>query len=155
MRILFVCLGNICRSPLAEALFIHKISALGRTDEFHADSCGTGDYNLGNSPDHRTVKNARKNGVKMEHIARQLSRFDFERFDHILVMDNNNLRHALAMSDPMHHSKIARIRSFDPLGEGDVPDPYYGGEADFQEVFEILDRSVEALVNQLTDNSPD
>ncbi len=91
----------------------------------------------------------------MEHTARQLSRFDFERFDKILVMDNNNLRHALAMSDPMHNSKIALMRSFDPLGDGDVPDPYYGGEADFQKVFEILDRSVDALVNQLMDQSPD
>ncbi len=154
MRILFVCLGNICRSPLAEALFVHKVSALGHANLFHADSCGTGDYNLGSSPDYRTVRNARKNGVEMEHIARQLSRSDFERFDNILVMDNNNLRHALAMSDPKHHAKIALMRSFDPLGQGDVPDPYYGGEADFQEVFEILDRSVEALVNQHIGQSP-
>lgn len=87
----------------------------------------------------------------MMHTARQLSPHDFEVFDRILVMDNNNLRHALSISDPRHHAKVLLMRSFDPLGGGDVPDPYYGSEADFQEVFEILDRSVEALVNHLAD----
>jgi protein-tyrosine phosphatase len=149
MRILFVCLGNICRSPLAEALFVHKTTALGHNGRFQADSCGTSNYNLGDTPDHRTVKNAWKNGVKMEHIARQLTKDDFASFDRILVMDSHNLKYALSFSDPAHHSKIAMIRAFDPVGEGDVPDPYYGSEQDFQEVFEILDRSVEALVRDL------
>lgn len=133
---------------------MHKISTLGQAGRFHADSCGTSNYNLGSSPDHRTVKNAWKNGVAMEHIARQLSLPDFDRFDRILAMDSNNLKHALAMSDPMHHPKIILMRSFDPLGGQDVPDPYYGGERDFQEVFEILDRSVEQLVNSLVTQSP-
>ena len=150
MRILFVCLGNICRSPLAEALFVHKVSALGKRDQFEVDSCGTSNYNLGDSPDHRTVKNAWKNGVSMDHIARQLTSEDFETFDRILVMDKNNLSHTLSISKPQHHPKIALLRTYDPNGEGNVPDPYYGEKKDFQEVFEILDRSVEALVRDLT-----
>jgi protein-tyrosine phosphatase len=149
MRILFVCLGNICRSPLAEALFVHKTSALGHAGRFHADSCGTSNYNVGDTPDHRTVKNAWKNGVKMEHIARQLTREDFAAFDRILVMDRQNLKQALSLSEAAYHPKIAMMREFDPMGEGDVPDPYYGSEQDFQEVFEILDRSVEALIKDL------
>jgi protein-tyrosine phosphatase len=153
MQILFVCLGNICRSPLAEALFVHKVTALDHGNRFRVDSCGTSDYNLGDSPDQRTVRNALKNGVSMMHTARQMSPHDFVAFDRILVMDRSNLRHALSVSHPKHHAKIALMRSFDPLGEGDVPDPYYGSEADFQEVFEILDRSVEALVKHLVGSS--
>jgi len=149
MRILFVCLGNICRSPLAEALFHHKTTALGYNGRFQADSCGTSNYNVGDTPDHRTVKNALRNGVSMDHIARQLRREDFEDFDKILVMDRQNLKYALSFSDAAHHHKVYLMRSFDPMGEGDVPDPYYGGEQDFQEVFEILDRSVEALIRDL------
>lgn len=149
MRLLFVCLGNICRSPLAEALFVHKTAALGQSGRFHADSCGTSNYNVGDTPDHRTVKNAWKNGVKMQHIARQLRREDFASFDKILVMDRQNLKQALSLSDPAHHPKIVMMRTFDPMGEGDVPDPYYGSEQDFQEVFEILDRSVDGLIQHL------
>jgi protein-tyrosine phosphatase len=149
MRILFVCLGNICRSPLAEALFIHKIWAHGMSDQFEVDSCGTSNYNLGDSPDQRTVRNALKNGLSMDHVARQMTLEDFDSFDRILVMDGNNLRQTLSISEARHHSKIALIRTYDPMGSGDVPDPYYGGEKDFQEVFEMLDRSVEALVHDL------
>lgn len=151
MRILFVCLGNICRSPLAEALFVHKINARGLAGKFEVDSCGTSNYNIGDGPDHRTVKNATRNGVPMNHVARQLTRADLAYYDRILVMDRQNLRNALAISDPEHHSKIVMMRSFDPEGmeHGEVPDPYYGGEQDFQEVFEILDRSVERLLEVL------
>lgn len=85
----------------------------------------------------------------MEHIARQLTREDFAAFDRILVMDRQNLKQALSLSEEAHHPKITMMRAFDPMGEGDVPDPYYGSEQDFQEVFEILDRSVEALIQDL------
>lgn len=149
MRILFVCLGNICRSPLAEALFVHKINARGLQDRFHADSCATSNYNTGDGPDHRTLKNARANGIEINHVARQLVPDDFEYYDRILVMDRQNLRNTKAVSHADHHDKIMIMRSFDPHGEGDVPDPYYGGEQGFQEVFEILDRSVDGLLEDL------
>lgn len=149
MRVLFVCLGNICRSPLAEALFVHKISSLGLHDRFHADSCGTSNYNIGDGPDPRTLKNALRNGVRMDHTARQISLGDFEEFDRILVMDHQNMRNTLAVAATRHHAKIMLMRSFDPLGPGEVPDPYYGSDKDFQEVFEILERSVEGFLQDI------
>lgn len=148
MRVLFVCLGNICRSPLAEAIFLHKARSRGWS-QLEADSCGTSNYNLGDDPDPRTLRNASRNGVTVEHVARQLSASDFSTFDRILVMDRNNLRATLAVADPQHHHKVELLRAFDPIGEGEVPDPYYGSEEDFQEVFEMLDRCVEGLLRDL------
>lgn len=153
MRVLFVCLGNICRSPLAEALFVHKVTARGLADRFDVDSCGTSNYNLGDGPDHRTQANALRNGVTIRHTARQLLSTDIETYDRILVMDQQNYRNVRALANPAHHEKIVMMRSFDPQGSGDVPDPYWGNEADFQAVFEILDRSVEGLLTNLTGKS--
>lgn len=148
-RILFVCLGNICRSPLAEAIFKHKIDKLGLIDKFHVDSCGTADYHIGCSPDPRTVKNALGNGVQMSHACRQLCVDDFSTFDLILVMDHSNYRNATRIAPADKRDKVQLLRNYDPVGEGlEVPDPYYGGEKDFQEVFDILDRSIDALISQ-------
>lgn len=149
MKVLFVCLGNICRSPLAEAIFNWKINQQGRAGSFQVDSCGTGNYNLGDAPDPRTVHVAFKNKVPIEHIARQLTQKDLHEFDLILVMDNHNLRHILHLCQPHQISKVKLMRSYDPQGEGEVPDPYYGREKDFDEVFEILHRSINQLVEEL------
>ncbi len=146
MKILFVCLGNICRSPLAEALFKYKIEALGWQKIFSYDSCGTSNYNLGDSPDPRTIRSAHKKGVHMNHIARQLTRADIESFDLVLAMDSNNYRFIKQLAPEHLHHKIKMMREFDPLETGEVPDPYYGNEKDFDDVFEILDRSVQGLV---------
>jgi len=154
MRILFVCLGNICRSPLAEAIFVHKIGERGITDRFEIDSCGTSNYNVGDGPDPRTLSNATRNGVSMNHVARQMRQKDFEYYDRIVVMDSQNYRNVTAFSDPAHHPKVVMMRSFDPAGTGDVPDPYYGDEDDFQEVFEILDRTVESFIERLLKEKP-
>jgi protein-tyrosine phosphatase len=153
MKILFVCLGNICRSPLAEAIFNHKIREKNREGEFFADSCGTSTYEIGNPPDHRTIKNAQKNGVSIQHIARQLNKTDLEKFDLILAMDQHNLDVIMRLPNAaLHKGKIKLMREFDPVGNGDVPDPYYGGEKDFQLVFDILDRSIENLIAVITSN---
>lgn len=150
MNVLFVCLGNICRSPLAEAIFKHKLQNKSIAHAFYADSCGTANYHVGDMPDPRTIRNARTNGVEINHRGRQLSGEDFETFDLILAMDQSNFSNIMRLTiAEMHQHKIKLMRDFDPIGKGDVPDPYYGNEADFQEVFEILERSIETLIQEL------
>jgi protein-tyrosine phosphatase len=160
-RILFVCLGNICRSPLAEAIFKHKIREKGLEGEFEAASCGTANYHIGDPPDPRTVRNALTNGVKIHHLGRQLCTEDFSNFDMILVMDKSNFHNSSrlvkeesAQGTGSHHSKIRMLRFYDPQGKDeDVPDPYYGEDKDFQNVFDILDRTIESMIRELVHSS--
>jgi protein-tyrosine phosphatase len=154
MRVLFVCLGNICRSPLAEAIFVHKTTQQGMAGLFKADSCGTSNYNIGEGPDHRTQANAHRNGVQVNHTARQITPDDVMQFDRILVMDDQNYKNVLSFCDPEHHHKVMMIRAFDPYGPGDVPDPYWGHEQDFQDVFEMLDRTIDELIRHLAKEKP-
>lgn len=151
-KILFVCLGNICRSPLAEAIFTHKVQEKQLQHHFLADSCGTANYHVGQTPDPRTIKNALSNGVTIQHVGRQLHKGDLESFDLIFAMDENNLANILRLPNAAEHRhKITLIRAYDPeKSEDAVPDPYYGTEKDFQHVFEILDRSMDRLLLELT-----
>ena len=103
VSVLFVCLGNICRSPLAEALFMQKTSMKGLSAQYDADSCGTSRYNIGDSPDPRTLRNAASHGIRISHRARQLLKSDLEHFDHVLVMDAENMRSALSFSEVGGH----------------------------------------------------
>jgi protein-tyrosine phosphatase len=151
IKVLFVCLGNICRSPLAEAIFKHKIKAKGLTDLVEADSCGTSNYHIGSQPDPRTIANATRNGVSIDHCGRQLCTDDFEQFDFILAMDRSNYTNIMRLpgSDAFAY-KVQLMREFDPAEKGgEVPDPYYGGEKGFQEVFDILDRTMESFISYL------
>lgn len=150
-RILFVCLGNICRSPLAEGIFLKKINERGIAHLFDIDSCGTGDYHIGQLPDPRTRRNSIANGVTLGHRCRQITNEDLVNFDHILAMDENNHRNILSLEGAhMHRGKIRLMRSFDTdTTEINVPDPYHGNERDFQNVFEILDRCTDGLLTFL------
>jgi Protein-tyrosine-phosphatase len=149
IRVLFVCLGNICRSPLAEAVFNHKIKQAGLAEHFEVDSCGTGDYHIGEPPDPRTLANARKNGIAVDHFCRQITEDDLSYFDYILTMDNSNLQNVMSLEGADQHShKISLLREFDPDGKGlEVPDPYFGGEEGFDLVYDILDRALDGFLD--------
>ncbi|MGM0580841.1 MAG: low molecular weight protein-tyrosine-phosphatase [Bacteroidota bacterium] len=150
-KILFVCLGNICRSPLAEGLMKDKIVKSGVEEQFKIDSCGTADYHIGELPDERARENARKNGIELNQRARQFESADFNRFDHILVMDNANKMKVIGLATSEKHlQKVQLMREFEPESAfigADVPDPYYGGTEGFQNVYDILDRCTEKLLN--------
>ncbi len=152
-RVLFVCLGNIVRSPLAEALFRHYAQQRGLAQRYEADSAGTGGWHVGEGPDPRMVRVAARHGLHYDHRARQFHPRDFERFDLILVMDYDNWAHlmALAGGEPRYQRKIRFLREFDPQGgpRAEVPDPYYGGLEGFERVYAVIDRSVQGLLDAL------
>ncbi len=153
IKVLFVCLGNICRSPMAEGLMISKINAKG-VDYIEVDSAGTSNYHIGEMPDNRMMETAAQNGIILKSKARQFSKADFEKFDYILAMDKSNREDILnlAQSD-MDRKKVHLLRDFDDKSVGaDVPDPYFGGQKGFENVFEILDRSVNNFLNSILEH---
>ena len=156
IKILFVCLGNICRSPLAEGIFRKKIMEKGLSEHFEVDSCGTSDYHIGDQPDQRTRDNALKHELKLSHRARQISLHDLNKFDYILVMDRDNLIQIkdLFINDGFR-DKYYLLRSFEMGADSeDVPDPYFGGAAGFENVYQIIDRATEGLINYLQKANP-
>jgi protein-tyrosine phosphatase len=149
VRILFVCLGNICRSPSAEAVMNGLIAREG-IEGIEIDSAGTGDWHVGNPADPRAIAAATDRGVEVSGRARQVRPSDFEDFDLILAMDRANHADLLAMegADP---AKVRLFREMAGQGELDVPDPYYGGEDGFGEVLDILERGCEVVLAEVRD----
>ncbi len=148
--VLFVCLGNICRSPLAEGIFRDKVKKAGLEHQFKIDSCGTSAFHIGEQPDPRSAGNAIENGIYLDHQARQFVGADFADFDYILPMDASNYRNVMNLKPENPNGNVVLMRALDTLGRGeDVPDPYYGGEGGFQNVFDILDRSTQVLLNTI------
>jgi protein-tyrosine phosphatase len=149
-RIMFVCLGNICRSPAAEAVFLHTAKERGIEHKYFADSSGTASYHIGSPPDARMRKAAEARGISIAHLGQQLKRTHLQQFDLILCMDQDNLSDARSLTrNPEELDKIKLFRDFDPNGKGDVPDPYYGGPDGFDKVIDIVTRCSEALLDAM------
>ena len=157
VRVLFVCHGNICRSPAAEGTFKHIVKEKGLSHLFEIDSAGTASYHIGEPPHTTTANVAGKRGINLEHRARQFKRKDFEEFDYILTMDQINHEDILRQSNGNDLSKVLKFRTFDPDAKDhpqppDVPDPYYGGKGGFEGVQDIMDRTAEGLLNWILEN---
>lgn len=151
IRVLFVCLGNICRSPLAECVFRHLARERGVEHRFEVDSAGTSGYHDGAPPDHRSVATARERGVVVHGASRKLTREDLEHFDLIVAMDADNVAEIEALRREVGGAApLRRLREWDPERTGlDVPDPYYGGARGFHDVHDIVERSCSALLDDL------
>lgn len=148
VKILMVCLGNICRSPLAEGILQSKLPA----DKFQVDSAGTGNWHAGQGPDKRSVATAKNRGLDIScQIARQLKVSDFDTFDHIYVMDSSNLKDVLRLA-PNEAAKTKVKMMMDEVFPGqsiDVPDPYFGGSEGFDNVYNMLDEACEIVAEKL------
>jgi protein-tyrosine phosphatase len=143
-RVLFVCTGNICRSPTAEGVLRHLSRELGV--EVHVESAGTHDYHVGKPPDERALRHARERGYDLSaQRARQVQMRDFEEFDLILAMDSGHLQSLRGMASARHHAKIRLFAA-----DADVPDPYYGGAAGFERVLDLVEEHCRLLLDELT-----
>ena len=157
ISICFVCLGNICRSPLAEGIFADLVSREGLSDHFCIDSAGTSAWHKGEPADSRMRETAREKSIHLNSRARQFLRSDFDRFDLVLAMDQSNFQRLKGLVPERDiKNTLFLFRSFDPKNCGDleVPDPYYGGDQGFQTVFAIVERTCPKLLDYLKTRFP-
>jgi protein-tyrosine phosphatase len=151
ISVLFVCMGNICRSPTAEGVFRKFVVDAGLDDAIHADSAGTHAYHSGEGPDRRARAAAERRGFSLDGLhARRVTDTDFERFNYIVAMDEDNLSALLEVADEQYHSKVRLLLEFsDAMPESEVPDPYYGGSAGFERVLDLVEEASKALLETL------
>ncbi|NJN24980.1 MAG: low molecular weight phosphotyrosine protein phosphatase [Cyclobacteriaceae bacterium] len=152
VKVLFVCLGNICRSPLAEGVFKHIVTQRGLQEKIIVKSAGTSGWHLGEPPDPRSVTVARNHGIVLDSLGRKAISEDFETYDYIIAMDKSNFNHLqnLRATGGTAKAKLLLMRDFDEVGKGlDVPDPYYGGDDGFDKVYQMLDRSCRKLLDEI------
>jgi protein-tyrosine phosphatase len=148
VRVLMVCLGNICRSPTAEAMLRRKVHEAGLDDRIEVDSAGTADYHVDSPPDRRAIAHGERRGLKMQHLrGRQVERADFDRFDHVLAMDEDNLMNLRRIRPPGSRATVALLMSYAPqAGSREVPDPYYGGPEGFERVLDLTAAAADGFV---------
>lgn len=151
IKVLFVCLGNICRSPTAHVVFESLVQREGLNKQIQVDSAGTGDWHIGHAPDKRASAAAAQRGYDMSALcARQFCAEDFERFDHILAMDENNLQDMLALAPASHRASVGLFLDYGKrFKEREVPDPYYGGDAGFEQVLDLIEDASDELLRAL------
>ena len=152
VRICFVCLGNICRSPTAEGVMQKLVRDAGLGDRVELDSAGTGNWHVGESPDERATARASERGYRLEGAARQFVPKDFARFDYVVAMDRTNASNLRRMApDPAAKDKVHMLRAFDPDAphEAEVPDPYYGGTDGFDDVLDVVEAACRGLLEHL------
>lgn len=150
MRVLFVCLGNICRSPTAEGVLRHKLREAGLEGRIEVDSAGTGDWHVGKAPDLRTRQAALQRGYDLSALrGRQVEAADFQLFDLILAMDNSNLGHLQQLRPGNGSAELDLLLRRYQLALDEVPDPYYGGAEGFEQVLDLLEQACDALVIEL------
>ncbi len=138
-KVLFICAGNICRSPLAEGIFKQKCKEAGLESKFEIDSAGMGAWHVGDAADHRSQEVAIEHGFKLEGKSRQFKMNDFKDFDLILAMDQSNMQDLKQLANKEHLSKLKLMRAYDETQENDVPDPYFGRGDGFKNVYHMLD----------------
>jgi protein-tyrosine phosphatase len=151
MRILFVCMGNICRSPSAEGVFRHALGRRAPGLAVEIDSAGTHDFHVGEAPDTRALAAARRRGIDISALrARRVVAEDFELFDLILAMDDDNVRELQRLAPRDHHERIRLIMEYAPqAAQRAVPDPYYGGGQGFEKVLDLLEEAADGLIDAL------
>jgi protein-tyrosine phosphatase len=152
MKILFVCMGNICRSPTAQGVFMRVLRERAPDLSVEVDSAGTHGYHVGEPPDRRAIDAAARRGIDISSLrARRVARSDFERFDMILAMDRENRQALLQASPGEYRSRVRLLLEFADLAEEiqDVPDPYYGGELGFERVLDLVESAAEGLLREL------
>lgn len=151
IKVLFVCLGNICRSPTAEGVFRNLVATAHMEDQIIIDSAGTGDWHIGKTPDVRTVAAAKLRGYDLTALrARQVAPKDFEEFDYVLAMDEANLHDLRAIAPQNHSAHLSLFLDFaTQASHREVPDPYYGGEAGFTKVLDLIEDAAAGLLKHI------
>lgn len=154
-KVLFICMGNICRSPTAEAVFSQIVKRQGEQSQFEIDSAGTLSYHAGSKPDRRSRKAGKKRGLMMDHLrARQVEAADFERFDWMVVMDEDNRSNLKRMFPDFRQERVVSMMQFAPeTGYQEVPDPYYGEGDGFELVLDLLEQACEGFYDFLCEQS--
>ena len=152
MRVLFVCMGNICRSPTAHAIFREQVKNVGLANSIAIDSAGTHAYHVGNPPDHRATQTASVRGFDMTDLrAREVEQSDYSAYDYIVAMDRDNLRLLQAACPADQLSRLSLMLSWGAGWGDEVPDPYYGGHEGFARVFDMLDDACQGLLKHISE----
>lgn len=154
-KVLFVCLGNICRSPTADGIFRNLVAQANLDQKILVDSAGTGDWHIGKAPDARTVAAARNRGYDLSVLrARQVNKNDFAEFDYVLAMDNSNLKDLQRMKPFDYKGHLGLFLEFGSRGDYlEVPDPYYGGKEGFELVLDLVEDAAQGLLNHIRQNA--